>query len=506
MKNRPSDVEHILIRYATKEDYLRRMISDVESQWLFDPKHKSIFKVLSNYFLTSGRIPEDDIVKVEIEKIEYEHEETFLLYQSLKNYKNELHDVEYTTCKENVEKNFIGSRLASKMSEATDIIANNNNDATKALETMEEAISKIRHSASKSKIVDYDISEFATYSLDRYSKAFEQEEIIPTGIDRIDEIMNGGFKKPNLVALGCGTAGGKSIVSMNFGYNAFIKGLNVAYINIEMSESEFLARLHSRMSGVSASKIQNRKLTEIEILKVRQNVLLQSISKEHRDEASIVLSKIGKKLINFDQYEMDKYFFEENNFKKRENTFYSIDIPTGCSTEVIRNKMLRVKETRGCDVIIIDYAGIMEEVVRGEQSWNTYSNLYLRLKALARELDVVMITPVQSYNDGEYKYAKAIRDHIDVGLNWKRTVEDIYYERVRFWFTKLRHHKVDISEEEKQLIVDFEEGAEGDNPDLAMRNPIFAKFEADKMLLSNYDEIEEMERMEKEFSRFKEAS
>ena len=58
--------------------------------------------------------------------------------------------------------------------------------------------------------------------------------------------------------------------------------------------------------------------------------------------------------------------------------------------------MLRVKETRGCDVIIIDYAGIMEEVVRGEQSWNTYSNLYLRLKALARELDVVMITPVQS--------------------------------------------------------------------------------------------------------------
>ena len=49
MKNRPSDVEHILIRYATKEDYLRRMISDVESQWLFDPKHKSILK--SNHCL-----------------------------------------------------------------------------------------------------------------------------------------------------------------------------------------------------------------------------------------------------------------------------------------------------------------------------------------------------------------------------------------------------------------------------------------------------------------------
>ena len=65
----------------------------------------------------------------------------------------------------------------------------------------------------------------------------------------------------------------------------------------------------------------------------------------------------------------------------------------------------------------------------------------------------------------------------------------------------IREDAFDISEEEKQLIVDFEEGAEGDNPDLAMRNPIFAKFEADKMLLSNYDEIEEMERMLNEYCK-----
>ena len=112
------------------------------------------------------------------------------------------------------------------------------------------------------------------------------------------------------------------------------------------------------------------------------------------------------------------------------------------------------------------------------------SSLYTRLKALARELNVVLLAPIQSYDDGEYKYSKSIRDHIDIGLNWKRTEEDLKQSRVRFWFTKLRHSKIEIYEGDKDAIEDKTD----EDIDYSMRNPVFAKLDTDVMLLDNYED------------------
>ena len=154
--------------------------------------------------------------------------------------------------------------------------------------------------------------------------------------------------------------------------------------------------------------------------------------------------------------------------------------------EIIRSKIIKLKEKRGCDVLIIDYAGIMDEILKGEQSWQSYSNLWLRLKALARELDVLLISPVQAHDDGHLKYSTAVRDHIDVGLNWTRTDEDMYFNRVRFWFTKLRHGKVEFSEQEEDVMLNFAE-RENQSEDLTMRNPIYATLNTDVMLLTDYE-------------------
>ena len=100
-------------------------------------------------------------------------------------------------------------------------------------------------------------------------------------------------------------------------------------------------------------------------------------------------------------------------------------------------------------------------------------------------MDILLISPVQAHDDGMLKYSTAVRDHIDVGLNWKRTDEDQYYNRVRFWFTKLRHGKQGFSEEEQEKMENFQERDE-QNEDLTMRNPIYASFDTDIMLLSDY--------------------
>ena len=370
------------------------------------------------------------------------------------------------------------------MKQATSEMQSNNGQ--QALETMEKGVEDIRYTTSEAKIDDYDIGEFASNALDRYEQEFKEEELIETGVAEIDSRLGGGFSNPNVVDLGCGTQGGKSIISMNLGYSAYQQGLNVAYVTIEMSEEEFLARLHSRITGVPATNILMRDMNDIQKLQLRQKVLLDTVNPKFQDRAEKYLNEIGSDLLKFSKEDMDRNFFESDFYVKRPNTYYPIDIPSGCRLEIVRSKIIKLKEKRGCDVLIIDYAGIMDEILKGEQSWQSYSNLWLRLKALARELDVLLISPVQAHDEGQLKYSTAVRDHIDVGLNWKRTDEDMYFKRVRFWFTKLRHGKQEFNEQEQDMMLNFNE-RENQSEDLTMRNPIYASLDTDVMLLSDYE-------------------
>ena len=90
-------------------------------------------------------------------------------------------------------------------------------------------------------------------------------------------------------------------------------------------------------------------------------------------------------------------------------------------------------------------------------------------------------------------YATAVRDHIDIGLNWMRSDEDILNDRVQFWFTKLRHGKAQYSNHEESLVFDFTSSEEQTASDLSIKNPIYATLDTNVMTLSNYDNPDEGE-------------
>lgn len=486
-----SNLESQLMHYAVSEVYLERMMKDIKPEWILNNYHNSIFKIVSEYYLTSGRMPNENIVSLQLKQIYDEKDSIRAMnyYNSLLNYKNELHDNQYTISKNAVESHWIENHLKFAMGDALNEIQSKN--GKEALEILEKNVERLRYNTSETKIIDYDIGDFASFALDRYEQDFKTEELISTGVEAIDDRMGGGFRKPNVIALGCGTQGGKSIIAMNMGYSAYQQGLNVAYITIEMSEEEFLARLHSRITQIPATPILMRKLNEEQKLKLRQEVLLDTVHPNHIEKSRQYLNDIGKDLLRFNRQEIDKNFFESDFFVKRTNTYYPIDIPHGCKLEVIRSKIIKLKEQRGCDMVVIDYAGIMDEILKGEQSWQSYSNLWLRLKALARELDVVLISPVQAHDEGQLKYSTAVRDHIDVGLNWMRTDEDIISNRAQFWFTKLRHGKAEYSDYEQSLVLDFSSDESQPASDLGMKNPIYATLDTNVMTLKNYEDPDE---------------
>jgi len=488
-KKEVCDTEPTLIRYLTSKDFVKRISGEVDPEWIIDNPNKTIFNIIVEFYKSSGHLPDANLVKQEIIKRDIDVEESINIYQSIQNFESDLFDAEYNLVRKQVESNYLRNFLIKTMREASSIISSQKSPQ-ESLSFLEDQIAGLKNQIYSNNIINYDISEFSPIALERYSTSFNEEEIISCGIKELNEKMGGGFRKPNLVGLGSGTQGGKSIVSMNMGYSAYKEDLSVAYVSLEMSEEELLARLHSRMSEIPVTKILMRDLDLKTTLRLRKMVLLEAVDPECYNDAKKIINLFGNELASFSKEEIEEKFFENSKILRRRNTFFPIDIASGCSVEIIKSQISQLKEKRGCDVLIIDYPGIMNEVLSGEQSWHSYSNLYAELKALARSLDVVLIVPIQSQEDGSYKYSTAIRDHIDIGLNWKRTTDDVVKKRVRFWFTKLRHSKIEVDGDSLEHVNEFQSEEDDDfDTDYSLKNPIFASLNTEIMKLDNYTEI-----------------
>ena len=271
------------------------MATEINPSWILNRSNKIIFEIVVDYYKSSGKLPDKEIVIDEIKKKNHKVSTTINIYNSLDNWKNEIHDTQYLKSKQSVEEFYNREYVTQVMSHALESLKNQ--ETSGAIHFLEEKLDDLRIKFSNNTVIDYDIAEFAPTALERYSTSFTEEEVIPSGITSLDEKMGGGFRKPNLIALGSGTQGGKSIVSMNFGYNSYRLNLNVAYITLEMSEEELLARLHSRISAIPATKILMRELDDLETLKLRKSILLDSVTSQTRANAIKIFQEFGDKLI-----------------------------------------------------------------------------------------------------------------------------------------------------------------------------------------------------------------
>ena len=175
-----SKLEPQLMNYTTSEVYLERMVSEVKPEWIQDSSNRAVFEMIKEYWLASGRIPNLDIASEELRKKlgKEEAQAPILVFSKLQNFKTDLHDNQYSIAKQSVESNWIEQNLSFCMRQATTEMQSNNGQ--QALLTMEQAVESIRYSTSDTKIVDYDIAEFASNALDRYEQDFKEEELIPS--------------------------------------------------------------------------------------------------------------------------------------------------------------------------------------------------------------------------------------------------------------------------------------------------------------------------------------
>ena len=123
-----SNLESQLMSYAVSEVYLERLMKDIKPEWLINESHNALFEILSEYYLTSGKMPNKEIISLKLRQQfeEKEANKTFMIYSSLLNHKNDLHDNQYTISKNAIESHWLENHLKFAMRDSMKEITSKN--------------------------------------------------------------------------------------------------------------------------------------------------------------------------------------------------------------------------------------------------------------------------------------------------------------------------------------------------------------------------------------------
>ena len=213
----------------------------------------------------------------------------------------------------------------------------------------------------------------------------EKNRPLSTGINSLDEALEGGFYKKNLVILGAISSLGKTTLALQIGDNIARRGNDVLIFSLEMSKEELIAKSLSR------------------------NMFLKAYDK-HYTALSLttreILKGIGlnEELTNNKQrVELYKEAYEDYKENIASNVYITecndnIDININTINEKIKN---HIAITGKDPFVIIDYLQIIQNQDKGLTDKQVIDRIVTSLKRIARDNNITILL-ISAFNRASY--------------------------------------------------------------------------------------------------------
>lgn len=223
--------------------------------------------------------------------------------------------------------------------------------------------------------------------IDQIEENKKELEFLPTGLHKLDEALDGGFMKKELVVLGGSTGIGKSYLAGQIMTHIALKGFKSAYFSLEISNEMVVARLLGQSANIKSSHILSKQVTG-------------------RDEEGIETARA--QMIPYEDYMHfydDTYLFEE-----------------------IKNVII----SNSYEFVVIDF--IQNVMMHGLDEYQKLSLVALELQRLAKQTNSCILILSQLSNamarDGsgailEYKGSGSIATVCDLGFFIQRGDADL---------------------------------------------------------------------------------
>ena len=260
-----------------------------------------------------------------------------------------------------------------------------------------DAVSAMRVAADTAQDILQGSSEI--YDAKRASKAFidlleerhsaGESAGIQTGVSAIDN-HTGGMRPGELWVIGAKTSGGKSVLMLQIAAQMIEEGKRVAIFSLELGVEEVMARIVCGQTRISMSNIMNpRQLSKGDLIKIQR--------------------KIGN--------------LKDQNF--------AVCDMSGLTMDQITAHCVRLKETRGIDLVLIDYLQMVSaQRVKGQNREQEVAGISRQCKQLAKRLKCPVLTATQLNESGQSRESRAIEHDADNVLMIVDNGENVV---VQFW-------------------------------------------------------------------------
>lgn len=206
----------------------------------------------------------------------------------------------------------------------------------------------------------------------------ERGEIVglATGYADLDEFLDGGLVRGNLMVIGARPAQGKTALGMSVGLH-MASNLAVGFVSLEMPHSDVRDRQTAILGKVSISSIKRPKRGE------------------GLDYGKIV-----------------------DAVEKSRHLRWNVTAKSSMNIQQLRSMARKLKRTRGLDVLMVDYIGLMSGIPGkkyGETRVYETQDITTGLKSLAKELDIAVVALAQVNRGSDPKRPPTMRDLRDSG-------------------------------------------------------------------------------------------
>jgi len=340
------------------EDYTRKVIPFLKTEYFDDLTDRYIFEVVRNYVDEYNVLPTKQAIKVIFDTNDKISEDQYnLIVDKIDSYNYEPNtDIEWLV--DNTEKFCQDRAVYNAVRESITVLDGNHKEKDKG---------SIPEMLSKALGVSFDTNighDFLEYTDERYKFYHTKEDKVEFDLELMNKITKGGVSRKSLSVALAGTGVGKTLFMTHCAGANLMAGLNVLYITMEMAEERIAERIDANLLDVTLDDLKEipKDVYDKKIERVKGKTTGKLIIKEYPTASAG--SAHFRHLIN----------------------------------------ELRLKKNFHPDIVYIDYLNIcMSSRIRMGSNVNSYTVIKAiaeELRGLAVECNVPVVTATQTTRSG----------------------------------------------------------------------------------------------------------
>ena len=242
-------VEFLILRNLLhNEEYLRKVVPFLKSEYFEDEKQKIVYQEISNFVEQYNELTTKEVLCIEIEK---RKDITDSMFKDITDFVGELHDspTDLQWLLDTTEKwcrdRAIYLALIESISLADGKDDTKGRDAIPSILSDALAVSFDNH-VGHDYLIDYE---------ERYESYHRKEDKIPFDLEFFDKVTKGGLPNKTLNIALAGTGVGKSLFMCHVASSVLLQGKNVLYITLEMAEEKIAERIDANLLNINIQDI-----------------------------------------------------------------------------------------------------------------------------------------------------------------------------------------------------------------------------------------------------------